>query len=207
MIFYTADLHLGSEEVLKKSERPFSSVREMDEAIIAGWNDAVSETDTVYLAGDIGDHDLPVPEEALRRLRGHKHLIRGNHDTCIEDQALLLEYFESVTDLLEIDDGAAHITLCHYPLLYFQSGYMIHGHVHNAKGRAYQLLTQLPRDLNAGVDVNGFRPVTLAQLLENNQRFYAGADAPRADAPRAPKWKARFYPLPQQGQPGTAEER
>lgn len=199
MIFYTADLHFASEGVIEKAGRPFASARQMDETLIKNWNAVVSEHDTVYLVGDIGNYDLPFPDEQLERLRGHKHLIRGNHDTCIADQEHLLDYFESVTDFLEIDDGAFHITLCHYPLVYIQGGYMIHGHLHNAKKRAYQLLTQLPQNLNAGVDINDFRPVTLEQLVENNRRFYEDAERGQKDGmPRRMKWDARFYPLPPQ---------
>lgn len=202
MIFYTSDLHFGSQGVIEKENRPFLSVDEMDEALIENWNSRVSDDDTVYLIGDIGNYDLPFPAEKIGRLRGHKHLIRGNHDTCIEDQDRLLDYFETVTDLLEIDDGPHHITLCHYPIVYIQGGYMIHGHLHNARKKGYQILTQLPRDLNAGVDVNGFYPVTLEQLIESNRIFYGdperGCVSKSKDGPRrAMKWKACFYPLPQ----------
>lgn len=201
MIFYTADLHFASEGVIGKTGRPFASADEMDEALIRNWNAVVSDCDTVYLVGDIGNYDLPLPEDRLARLCGHKHLIRGNHDTCIENQEHLLDFFESVTDFLEIDDGSVHITLCHYPLVYIQNGYMIHGHLHNAKKKAYQILTQLPKNLNAGVDVNDFYPVTLEQLIENNRRFYGDAErgclARTADGRIAGmKWKARFHPLP-----------
>ncbi|MFR7893617.1 MAG: hypothetical protein ACLU38_05520 [Dysosmobacter sp.] len=79
-----------------------------------------------------------------------------------------------MTDFNEIDDGETHILLCHYPMLYHKRGYMIHGHLHHGRGRDYELLRQLPRVLNAGVDVNRYRPVTLAELVENNGAFYAG---------------------------------
>ena len=42
------------------------------------------------------------------------------------------------------------------------------------RDQGYGLLRQLPRVLNAGVDVNRYRPVTLAELVENNRAFYAG---------------------------------
>ena len=112
--------------------------------------------------------------ELLERLSGHKHLIRGNHDTGYEDAGRLYRWFETVTDFNEIDDGETHILLCHYPMLYHKRGYMIHGHLHHGRGRDYELLRQLPRVLNAGVDVNRYRPVTLAELVENNRAFYAG---------------------------------
>lgn len=172
MIFYTADLHFHYKPFLPA--RPFSSVEEMDEAIIRLWNETVTDEDTVYVVGDVGYNGGYVPGDALGRLQGRKHLIRGNHDTGFENAPKLFDYFETVTDFNEIDDGETHILLCHYPILYRKRGYMIHGHLHQARGPEYDILRQMPRMLNAGVDVNFYRPVTLAQLVENNRAFYSG---------------------------------
>lgn len=113
MIFYTADLHFLYEPLL--SSRPFATVEEMDETLIRNWNKTVSPDDTVYLVGDIGYNEGQVPYQLLSRLTGHKHLIRGNHDTGYEDASSLYRYFETITDFNEIDDGETHILLCHYP--------------------------------------------------------------------------------------------
>ena len=146
----------------------------MDEALIRGWNETVADGDTVYVVGDVGYNGGHVPLDALRRLRGRKHLIRGNHDTGFADAGRLYECFETVTDFNEIDDGESHILLCHYPIIYRKRGYMIHGHLHHGRGEEYQMLRELPKVLNAGVDVNFYRPVTLEQLVENNRAYYAG---------------------------------
>ena len=172
MIFYTADLHFHYKPFLPG--RPFASVEEMDEAIIRLWNETVTDEDTVYVVGDVGYNGGYVPGDALGRLQGCKHLIRGNHDTGFENAPKLFDYFETVTDFNEIDDGETHILLCHYPILYRKRGYMIHGHLHQTRGPEYDILRQMPRMLNAGVDVNFYRPVTLAQLVENNRAYYAG---------------------------------
>lgn len=172
MIFYTADFHFHYKPFLPG--RPFASVEEMDEAMIRLWNETVTDEDTVYVVGDVGYNGGYVPGDALGRLRGRKHLIRGNHDTGFENAPKLFDYFETVTDFNEIDDGETHILLCHYPILYRKRGYMIHGHLHQARGPEYDILRQMPRMLNAGVDVNFYRPVTLAQLVENNRAFYSG---------------------------------
>ena len=172
MIFYTADLHFHYKPFLPG--RPFASVEEMDEAMIRLWNETVTDEDTVYVVGDVGYNGGYVPGDALGRLQGRKHLIRGNHDTGFENAPKLFDYFETVTDFNEIDDGETHILLCHYPILYRKRGYMIHGHLHQARGSEYDILRQMPRMLNAGVDVNFYRPVTLAQLVENNRAFYSG---------------------------------
>ena len=166
MIFYTADLHFHYKPFLPG--RPFSSVEEMDEAIIRLWNETVTDEDTVYVVGDVGYNGGYVPGDALGRLQGRKHLIRGNHDTGFENAPKLFDYFETVTDFNEIDDGETHLQ--HYR----KQGYMIHGHLHQARGPEYDILRQMPRMLNAGVDVNFYRPVTLAQLVENNRAFYSG---------------------------------
>lgn len=201
MIFYTADPHFDSETIIAQTGRPFSSVQEMDEELIRRWNDVVAQEDTVYVLGDVGSHCAPLPEECLSRLRGHKHLIRGNHDMVLSDQSSLLRHFETVTDYLEITDGGYRITMCHFPMVYNQCGYMIHGHIHNVKKEIFQVLTQLPRVLNAGVDLNGFAPVTLDGLICNNRSFYRdplrGTMPERDEGKRkGPKWEAQFQPLP-----------
>ena len=85
MIFYTADPHFGYEPTLVW--RPgFSTVEEMDEALIAAWNAVVSDEDTVYLIGDIGWNDGHVPGRTLARLKGRKHLIRGNSQLLGEEE-------------------------------------------------------------------------------------------------------------------------
>lgn len=202
MIFYTADPHFGYEPVIAQTNRPFLSAFEMDEVLICRWNETVSDDDTVYLLGDLGGYNVPFPDMQLSQLKGHKHLIRGNHDTGFEDQQRLFDHFESVTDFLEIDDGEHHITLCHYPLVYIQSGYMIHGHVHNTQKEVHRILTQLPRVLNAGVDINKFFPVTLEQLIENNREYYNNPQRgctmkwDKQLPYHKNKWRAVFYPLP-----------
>lgn len=83
MIFYTADLHFHYLPVLES--RHFDSIQEMDEVLISNWNESVSDEDTVYVVGDVGYNDNHVPCDALSQLKGHKHLIRGNHDVGFDD--------------------------------------------------------------------------------------------------------------------------
>lgn len=106
MTYFTADLHLGHENILEMAERPFSCIEEIE---------------------------------------GHM------------------------------------TTICHYPMLEWRSsrkenskrlGFLIHGHIHkNTEKPEYMQLFRLPNALNAGVDINGFRPVTFEELLKNNSAF------------------------------------
>ena len=80
MIFYTADLHFGHQNVLKYDKRPFADINEMDRALIELWNGRVSDDDDVYIVGDFAFKNEKPEEWYLEQLKGKKHLIIGNHD-------------------------------------------------------------------------------------------------------------------------------
>ena len=85
------------------------------------------------------------------------------------------KYFKSMGHMLETSDGAHAITLCHYPMLTWnhqRKSYMIHGHIHNNTDIDFwPLMIRRGNILNAGVDMNGFKPVQFDELLENNRAF------------------------------------
>ncbi|MBR6508995.1 MAG: hypothetical protein IKT38_00120 [Clostridia bacterium] len=102
-------------------------------------------------------------------------MIVGNHDSSWLTKFDATKYFVSINNYLEVSDGQRGLILCHYPLVTWKHQkrtYMIHGHIHNDTTSDYwPLLCSRDRILNAGVDINGFRPVTFDELYENNQRF------------------------------------
>ena len=61
--------------------RGFTSSNEHDIAVIQRYNDIVSDEDVVYILGDVCMGDLESGINKLKQLKGHKHLIRGNHCT------------------------------------------------------------------------------------------------------------------------------
>ena len=70
------------------------------------------------------------------------------------------------------------ITMCHYPMMTWPGSrlesYMVYGHIHNnTNADFWPLIRTKARILNAGVDVNGFVPVTLEAMVGNNERFKA----------------------------------
>lgn len=52
-VFFTGDLHLGHENVIKFDNRPFETVEEMDAELIRRWNNKVDKGDLVYVLGDM----------------------------------------------------------------------------------------------------------------------------------------------------------
>ena len=181
MIYFISDTHFGHENVIRMCERPFKTIEEMNTALIENWNRRVKGNDTVYILGDLFFRCAD-PEPILRQLKGRKHLIVGNHDGSWMQRVSVEDYFTGVSTLLETTDGHRGLTLCHYPLLSWRhqrQSYMIHGHIHgNTDMDFWPLLCARDRVLNAGVDVNGFQPVTFDELMENNIRWKREHAAP-----------------------------
>ena len=172
MIYYTSDLHFGHKAIISMCNRPFASVEEMDETLIENWNKTVHKNDEVYILGDLIYKSDKEPEYYLERLKGKKHLIIGNHDGDWATDELLKKYFIDYGRLFVINTGYGKATLCHFPMMDHEGRYLIHGHIHaNTDQNFWQILKNSDRPLNAGVDVNGFKPVNFNQLLLNNANF------------------------------------
>ena len=177
MVYFTSDLHLGHAAVIGLSHRPFSDVEEMNETLIKNWNKTVMPDDDVYILGDLIFRAEQPPEYFLKRLRGKKHLIFGNHDEFWIDKVNLADYFVDWGNYAVVNTGNGKATVCHFPMLHGDGKYLIHGHLHNRTTEWYwEFYKTFDRALNAGVDINDFRPVTIAQLIENNKRFKEGQE-------------------------------
>ena len=112
----------------------------------------------------------------LEQLNGKKHLLIGNHDKgwlSKTNDSELLKYFETLPSYMNIIyDSGRKIGLCHYPIVSFP-GTIIHGHIHNNRNEqdGWEFIKNNPNILNASVEVNGYTPVTLSQLIYNNTIF------------------------------------
>ena len=71
-IWVTSDTHFNHANIIKYCNRPFSSVEEMNETIIANWNKVVSQGDTVYHLGDFALGDKLLVLVLLECLNGNK---------------------------------------------------------------------------------------------------------------------------------------
>ena len=175
MVFFTADTHFDHANILQLCNRPFETVEQMNETIIENWNRKILGNDTVYIMGDMFFRSKD-PEAILRRLHGKKHLTIGKHDTWIK-HVDVDKYFKEVSYYITSTDGQHGLAMCHYPQVCWAHQnrfYMVHGHIHaNTDNNYWPLLTVRDRVLNAGVDINGFEPVTFEELYDNNVRFKA----------------------------------
>ena len=113
--------------------------------------------------------------EIMKFMSGKKILIVGNHDRSWCTGAASQKYFREIHNLHYITDGGKQIVLCHFPMMSWAHelrSYMIFGHIHNRTDvRFWPLIRENPQMLNAGADINGFKPVTLPELIQNNDAF------------------------------------
>jgi calcineurin-like phosphoesterase family protein len=131
-VFLVSDTHFGHAGVCRFTRndgvtklRPWTDPAEMDEFMVAAWNERVRPNDKVYHLGDV-----VINRKALgimRRLNGDKVLIRGNHDIFRDT-----DYREHFRELraYHVMNGMilSHIPIHSESLGRF--GVNIHGHLH-----------------------------------------------------------------------------
>lgn len=133
--FIISDTHFSHSNVINFEDRPFNSVDEMDEAMIAAWNDVVGKTDIVYHLGDVCFGSKQKWRYILDKLKGNIILIKGNHDKSkiingMAREGLLTEVHSLGTVLKR--DGL-FLNLSHYPMMIGERHrqYSVHGHIHS----------------------------------------------------------------------------
>ena len=151
----------------------------MNEGLIANWNSVVKDDDIVFDLGDFAFASNSKWKEILGRLKGHHHLILGNHDNSRWPGDKIIELFESVhyQMLLKIDDKYK-VILNHYPFLCYAGTYrnpedcviQLHGHVHEHPGATGKDIERLqyrfPYQYDVGVDNNNYTPVSWEKVKE-----------------------------------------
>lgn len=163
-IFFYSDSHFAHSNIIRFSNRPFSSIEEHDEALIERWNSVVTDKDEVYHLGDVAFwKDNYKPTEYIKQLKGRKHLILGNHDKLKPFEYLKMG-FTSVNTYLEIKYNKRKVVLCHYPILSWngmhRGTWHLHGHCHSTINHLNEGLTRI----DVGVDNFNFYPVSFEEI-------------------------------------------
>jgi calcineurin-like phosphoesterase family protein len=163
-IFFTSDNHFGHEKIIKYCNRPFGSVREMDEIMIERWNAIVNPGDLVYHLGDFALTSVDYAESILKRLNGQIHLCRGSHEkTALVPRCR--KYFISIHTYKTAKRAGAEIFLAHYlhkiwPKSHYGTWHLF-GHSHGGMDIYAAGEGKL---LDVGVDSHDFRPWTLEEV-------------------------------------------
>ena len=180
--FWTSDQHFGHANIIRYCNRPFAGVDEMNRDLVRRWNETVDASDEVWVLGDVAMGSIEQSLSFVRRLNGRKVLVTGNHDRCWSGYGpkagrWLDVYRDAGFD--EIHQGWVPVTLghrqalaCHFP--YEGDSHdedrfvparppdegmlLLHGHVHD-RWRVHG------RQVNVGVDVWDYRPITDDEVL------------------------------------------
>jgi calcineurin-like phosphoesterase family protein len=162
-IFFTSDTHFNHAKIIELCERPFDTVEDMDEAMIANWNSRVSRGDIVYHLGDFTfARSKAEVERYVRRLNGQKHLILGNHDYSQTKNA---KGWAWTGHYKEIKVGEQRIVMSHYSMRTWHGSHggawMLYGHSHGTLMRDWQV-----RSFDVGVDVWSFAPLSFDEVAK-----------------------------------------
>lgn len=159
--------------------RGFSSIEEMNEAIVERWNSVVKPNDMVIHLGDTMLNDNARGLEYSKRLNGQINIVWGNHDT--DTRKKLLCALPNVIAL-----GYAHlfkykklsIYMSHYPTLTanFDSGRHFSQNVLNLHGHIHSMTPWIdPRNpfmYDVGVDAHNCTPVHIDEVITDIRQHW-----------------------------------
>ena len=161
MDYYTADLHINHDRIIKLCRRPFATADEMRLTFLQNINQKVAPNDRLFILGDLTWKHNTKSMSELRAAINCKQvvLIRGNHDDIsIGDTH---KWFTSIHDIYTLDG----VVMCHYPLMTWNrmAHGVIHLHGHSHGGLAHDLF-RLRFDV--GIDCFGYFPVSRDELRD-----------------------------------------
>jgi len=157
-IFVAADLHLDHANIIRYCNRPFSTVEEMNDALVRNWNVAVSGEDTVYFLGDLTMGRRGATDYWLTRLQGRITFIKGSHD-----RSKTIPFLHHAV----VEHGGIAFYLVHKPnsIPHDWEDWAIHGHVHNRNLELYPFINRAQRRVNASIELTGYRPILLDDIV------------------------------------------
>ena len=154
-----SDLHLGHENIIRYTRRPFPDAEAMDAALYREWEATVGDDDALIFVGDVamrhavGEHTW----ERIRTGRGAaKVLVVGNHDLTGGGK-LRVDGFDQTGSVMLVD-GDPPLAFTHIPLKAVPAGCVnVHGHTHDEPPRSTP-------HINVSVEQLGYRPVALDRV-------------------------------------------
>lgn len=164
-LFFTADIHLGHDNIIKYCNRPFKDTQEMGVAIKDNWNSKIKPGSLVFILGDVtfqkSQNEI---DESLSELNGNKILIPGNHDHINR----LEKHMQIAPPILEVsikkDDEKLRFVMCHYAMRVWNKSHYGAMHLY---GHSHGTMPDDPtsRSMDVGIDCNNYTPFSLDEVL------------------------------------------
>lgn len=165
-IFVTANQQFGRVNAIKKYDRPFSSLEEMNESLIESWNSIVSKEDRVYVLGNFA-WDPETAEAVVSALNGNIIVLPGEFDKAMEeidgihDTLSNVEYAPfDVEHIYEIGASISYWPLLEWPLkskgIPSVIGYPGNSHMTDHKRNV----------INCNCDLWDYKPVEVSKIVD-----------------------------------------
>lgn len=192
-IWFTSDTHFGHANIPKYcpgrvdtyAMEDEGDIGQMNEAMVAIWNDHVRPDDEVYHLGDLAMGKIADSLEYVRQLHGKITLILGNHDRPHEIMSKTpekrarwhREYTDAGIDKMlydwHVEIGGCPVTLSHFPYTgdhMDEERYQAwrpadHGHV-LVHGHVHDLWQTNGRMINVGMDAWNGRLLHVDEVAE-----------------------------------------
>jgi len=161
--FITSDTFFGREQIIKIAKRPFSSIEEMNDTLIANWNNVVSEGDTVYHLGNFAWNPL-IAEHVLKQLNGNLKFILGEYDDALIET---FSYFEDISIISEqiYHDTELKAVLSHWPLELWQGKKRGVFHFHGATLKSLKTDMSKMNRVNVCIDNWNYTPQNIEDMF------------------------------------------
>lgn len=170
MKYTTSDLHFGHSNIIRYCNRPWSTIEEMDEALITNWNSVVRPEDEVYELGDFTFHRDPVRiRTILNRLNGTIYHINGNHDVgkhWLAKYPELGSRFAWIKDYFELKENGRHFVMFHFPIASWHKAHHGSIHLHGHEHGNWDKHNVGIRRIDVGTDPQHYFPVTLESIAQ-----------------------------------------
>ena len=173
-VYFSEGHHFGHANIIKYASRPYSSIEEMDAALVANWNSVVSPGDTVYYLGDFCLGDANQARKYLAQLNGQIQIL----DTDTHHDKRWIKQIKLFSNGLVTAQGESLIllpalsvlkfekqwfVLCHFPFASWEG--RLHGWIH-LHGHCHGRYHGEGKIMDVGVDANNFYPVSEKRVLE-----------------------------------------
>jgi len=158
-IYFISDLHLDHVNIIRYSDRPFSSIEEMNHSLVKNWNETVTKDSLVFFLGDIAfGRKSKTTDYWANKLRGNIIFIKGSHD-----RSKTIKFH----DKLILRVNSQRFLLVYDPLRKPRdwNDWIINGHLHNRDPK-YTLVNAENKTINVSVEMIDYKPISLKKLVE-----------------------------------------
>ena len=172
--YVISDHHFGHARIIKYTDRPFSSVGEMNQALLNRHYETVDESDVLVHLGDVAMdmRDGTETIEYFQRLGGDL-LLCGNHDTGLSAPNAPFPVLRSCT--IEHDGREFYCTHRPEDVPDEWDGWVIHGHEHNNRPDEFPFVAYDARRINVSCELLNYRPISLDTVSEILDRCPSGS--------------------------------